>query len=114
MHVSDENDDEGLERRLAGIDVDSASADELLERLTKEERNTLFKLPRDPASELTRKLLASTDLDRELQTLWWDSLQVPVDDVDTAAIRCGHRTVTSRGGTLMAQTTESGVSSTTV
>ncbi|KAI6119256.1 hypothetical protein EV401DRAFT_1861758 [Pisolithus croceorrhizus] len=90
--VGDEDDDdEGLEKRLAGLDIDSASADELLERLTEEERNTFFKLLRDPASEPAQKLLASTDLDRELQAPWWDSPQLPSDGSDAAATTYGLR-----------------------
>lgn len=96
LHVSDDEDDGGdgdvgLEKRLAGLDIDSASADELLERLSKEERNTFFKLLRDPASEPAQKLLASTDLDKELQPPWWDAPQVPSDDLNATATRYGHR-----------------------
>ncbi|KAI6035863.1 hypothetical protein EDC04DRAFT_3032527, partial [Pisolithus marmoratus] len=91
-HVSDDDDDdESLEKRLAGLEIDSASADELLERLTNKERDTFFKLLRDPASALAQKLLSSTDLDKELQAPWWDSPQVPIDDLDTTTTRYGHR-----------------------
>ncbi|KIK27281.1 hypothetical protein PISMIDRAFT_93303, partial [Pisolithus microcarpus 441] len=90
-HDEDDDGDEGLEKRLAGLDIDSASADELLERLSKEERDTFFKLLRDPASEPAQKLLASTDLDRELQAPWWDSPQVPSDDLNATVTRYGHR-----------------------
>ncbi|KAI6155916.1 hypothetical protein BKA82DRAFT_998900 [Pisolithus tinctorius] len=91
-HCSDDEDDaESLEKRLAGLKIESASADELLDRLTKEERDTFFKLLRDPASERAKNLLASVELDRELQAPWWDSPQLPNDDLDTAATRYGHQ-----------------------
>lgn len=91
-HGSDDEDDaESLEKRLAGLKIESASADELLDRLTKEERDTFFKLLRDPASELAQNLLSSVELDRELQAPWWDSPQLPNDDLDTAATRYGHQ-----------------------
>ncbi|KAI6009180.1 hypothetical protein EDC04DRAFT_2906675 [Pisolithus marmoratus] len=58
------------EKRLAGLDIDSASADEPLECPIKDERDTFFKLLRGPASEPAEKLLASMDLNRELQAPW--------------------------------------------
>ncbi|KAI6039126.1 hypothetical protein EDC04DRAFT_2603380 [Pisolithus marmoratus] len=49
---------------------DSASVDEPLECPIKDKCDMFFKLLRGPASEPAKKLLASMDLDRELQALW--------------------------------------------
>ncbi|KAI6040095.1 hypothetical protein EDC04DRAFT_2894477 [Pisolithus marmoratus] len=49
---------------------DSPSVDEPLECPIKDECDMFFKLLRGPASEPAEKLLASMDLDRELQALW--------------------------------------------
>ncbi|KIJ59233.1 hypothetical protein HYDPIDRAFT_101098 [Hydnomerulius pinastri MD-312] len=90
---SDEEDEEGdgLARRLAGMDISSASADELLRLLTKEERDKFFMALKDPSSELAQQLLASTELDRTRQAPWWEVPSVDKDSSGPVEVRYGHK-----------------------
>ncbi|KAH7922320.1 hypothetical protein BV22DRAFT_1106691 [Leucogyrophana mollusca] len=67
----DENDD--LARRLANVDISSASSNDLLALLTKEERDKFFKALRDPSSELAQQLLASEELQKGKREPWWEA-----------------------------------------
>ncbi|KAH8997186.1 hypothetical protein EDB86DRAFT_2916142 [Lactarius hatsudake] len=59
---SDDDEEDDLERRLAGIDLESASADNIWAALTPEERSRFTRAVQDPTSELTKTLLTSPDL----------------------------------------------------
>lgn len=50
----------------------SASSDELLRLLTKEERDKFFKAVKDPAGQLAQQLLASEELWSVRQEPWWE------------------------------------------
>jgi len=72
------SDDEGgsddLERRLAGIDLESASSDKIWAALTPEERARFTSAVRNPSSELAKTLLSSPDLADDTPTPWWVTL----------------------------------------
>ncbi|KAH9962331.1 hypothetical protein BJV74DRAFT_880037 [Russula compacta] len=70
----DEDEHDDLERRLAGIDLESASADKIWAALTPEERARFTRAVQDPASELAKTLLASPDLADDIPTPWWMAL----------------------------------------
>ncbi|KAH9046966.1 hypothetical protein EDB83DRAFT_2523233 [Lactarius deliciosus] len=74
-HAEESDDDEGddLERRLAGIDLESASADNIWAALTPEERSRFTRAVQDPTSELTKTLLTSPDLADDIPAPWWTS-----------------------------------------
>jgi len=64
-------DDDDLERRLAGIDLESASADKIWAALTPEERARFTRAVQDPTSELAKTLLTKLDLADDVPTPWW-------------------------------------------
>lgn len=66
--------DDDLERRLAGIDLESASSDKIWAALTPEERARFTSAVRNPASELAKTLLSSPDLADDMPTPWWVAL----------------------------------------
>ncbi|KAN0130040.1 hypothetical protein V8E53_012194 [Lactarius tabidus] len=76
-HPENSDDDEGpvddLERRLAGVDLESASADNIWAALTPEERSRFTRVIQDPTSELTKTLLTSPDLVDDIPAPWWTS-----------------------------------------
>ncbi|KAG2110380.1 uncharacterized protein F5147DRAFT_690391 [Suillus discolor] len=67
---SDSND---LVSRFAGVDISSASSDELLRLMTKEEIDKFFNALRDPTSQLAQKLLSSEELQSARQEPWWEA-----------------------------------------
>jgi len=69
---SDDRDD--LERRLAGIDLGSASADKLWAVLSPEERARFTRAVQEPGSELAKTLLTSPDLAEDIHAPWWVTL----------------------------------------
>lgn len=70
---SDSND---LVSRFAGVDIPSASYDELLRHMTKEEIDRFFNALRDPTSQLAQQLLSSEELQSVRREPWWeDSLE---------------------------------------
>lgn len=103
----EEDEGDALAARLEGLDIrialssplrsrlmplaDSASANELIQCLTVEERNKFFSALRDPASDVAQNLLASTELDQTLQEPWWDIPDIPSDDQGAPAVRYGHK-----------------------
>ncbi|THH10946.1 hypothetical protein EW146_g8212 [Bondarzewia mesenterica] len=60
-----EADEEDLQRRLAGMDLDTISHDQLWSILTPSERDRFVKTMQDPSSELAQQLLASQELAEE-------------------------------------------------
>ncbi|KZT07481.1 uncharacterized protein LAESUDRAFT_724932 [Laetiporus sulphureus 93-53] len=71
-----EEDEDGgtdLAERVGGLDLDSASYDELWAALTPEERGKFSKALSDPNSELAKQLLTSEELKQELIEPWWES-----------------------------------------
>lgn len=67
---SDSND---LVSRFAGVDISSASSDELLRLMTKEEIDRFFNALRDPTSQLAQRLLSSEELQSVKQEPWWEA-----------------------------------------
>ncbi|KAG1728095.1 hypothetical protein EDB19DRAFT_169255 [Suillus lakei] len=67
---SDAND---LVSRFAGVDISSASSDELLRLMTKEEIDKFFNALRDPTSQLAQQLLSSEELQSVRQEPWWEA-----------------------------------------
>ncbi|KAG1792620.1 uncharacterized protein HD556DRAFT_1444300 [Suillus plorans] len=67
---SDSND---LVSRFAGVDISSASSDELLRLMTKEEIDKFFNALRDPTSQLAQKLLSSEELQSVRREPWWEA-----------------------------------------
>lgn len=80
-----------LATRLEGLDIRSASANELFKRLTTEERDRFFSALRDPASDIAQSLLASTELDQSLQAPWWELPDVLSNDQRATTVRYGHK-----------------------
>ncbi|KAI9459657.1 hypothetical protein BJY52DRAFT_354098 [Lactarius psammicola] len=76
-HPEEGDDDEGpgddLERRLAGIDLESASADKIWAALNPEERSRFTRAVQDPTTELAKTLLTSPDLADDIPAPWWTS-----------------------------------------
>ncbi|ETW79035.1 hypothetical protein HETIRDRAFT_104350 [Heterobasidion irregulare TC 32-1] len=64
-------DGDDLERRLAGMDLDGASYEQLWAVLTPSERTKFLTAVRDPSSELAQQLLARQALAEEPLEPWW-------------------------------------------
>ncbi|KAI0256566.1 hypothetical protein BJV78DRAFT_289878 [Lactifluus subvellereus] len=79
--TDDDDDRDDLEQRLAGIDLESASADRIWAALTPEERARFTRAVQDPASELAQTLLTSPDLVDDIPAPWWlpSSITPPVN-----------------------------------
>ncbi|EIW79088.1 hypothetical protein CONPUDRAFT_145257 [Coniophora puteana RWD-64-598 SS2] len=71
----DDEDDEAddLAKRLDGIDLENATAADVLDALTPEQRERFAKLFKDPDSNLARQLLSSEALELERSRPWWES-----------------------------------------
>lgn len=67
---SDSND---LVARFADVDISSASSDELLRLMTKEEIDKFFNVLRHPTSQLAQQLLSSEELQSVRQEPWWEA-----------------------------------------
>lgn len=67
---SDAND---LVSRFADVDISSASSDELLRLMTKEEIDRFFNALRYPNSQLAQQLLSSEELQSVRQEPWWEA-----------------------------------------
>ncbi|OJA21550.1 hypothetical protein AZE42_03238 [Rhizopogon vesiculosus] len=72
QHEADSDADD-LVHRFAGVDISSATSDELLRLLTKEERDKFFKAVNDPTSQLAQHLLDSHELRSARQEPWWEA-----------------------------------------
>ncbi|KAG2056745.1 hypothetical protein BDR06DRAFT_952379 [Suillus hirtellus] len=68
-----DSDSSDLVSRFADVDISSASSDELLRLMTKEEIDKFFNALRDPTSQLARKLLSSEELQSVRQEPWWEA-----------------------------------------
>ncbi|KAI0275368.1 hypothetical protein BC834DRAFT_921395 [Gloeopeniophorella convolvens] len=64
-------DEDDLERRLAGMDLDSTSVDQIWAALSSEERERFTRALQDPESELAKTLLTSPDLADDIPAPWW-------------------------------------------
>ncbi|KAF9218628.1 hypothetical protein BS17DRAFT_741906 [Gyrodon lividus] len=84
-------DEDDLAQRLAGVDVSSASADDLLQVLTTQEREIFFVALQDPSSELAQRLLASIELHRTRQEPWWEAPSVSDNSSLPEHVRHGHK-----------------------
>ncbi|KAL4065990.1 hypothetical protein J3A83DRAFT_4262045 [Scleroderma citrinum] len=87
----DEDADVNLAVRLEGLDIHSASSDDLMKCLTTEERDRFFSALRNPASDIAQNLIASTELDQTLQAPWWEFSSVPGDEQRPIVVRYGHK-----------------------
>ncbi|KIK78404.1 hypothetical protein PAXRUDRAFT_164131 [Paxillus rubicundulus Ve08.2h10] len=87
----EDEDEDDLARRLAGMDVSAASADDLLAVLTTEERDKFFMAVEDPSSELAQRLLASAELHKTRQEPWWEAPSVSEDSSLLTRVRYGHK-----------------------
>ncbi|KAI0316007.1 hypothetical protein OF83DRAFT_1061091, partial [Amylostereum chailletii] len=78
-NIDDDDDNEGevLEKRLAGLDLDDASYDQLWATLTPAERSRFLNAVRDPSSELAQELLASPSIMEDVRTPWWEVSDAP-------------------------------------
>jgi len=68
-----DSDSSDLVSRFSGVDISSASSDELLRLMTKEEIDKFFNALRDPTSQLAQKLLSSEELQSVRQEPWWEA-----------------------------------------
>ncbi|KAG1907572.1 uncharacterized protein F5891DRAFT_996136 [Suillus fuscotomentosus] len=68
-----DSDSSDLVSRFADVDISSASSDELLRLMTKEEIDKFFNALRDPTSQLAQKLLSSEELQSVRQEPWWEA-----------------------------------------
>ncbi|KAG1723832.1 uncharacterized protein EDB91DRAFT_1240029 [Suillus paluster] len=82
---SDAND---LICRFAGVDISSASSDELLRLLTKEEVDKFFNALRDPTSQLAQQLLSSEELQSVRLEPWWEA---PLEGSPSGGMRYGSK-----------------------
>ncbi|KAG1842170.1 hypothetical protein DFJ58DRAFT_806926 [Suillus subalutaceus] len=75
LRDQDESDSDSNElvSRFAGVDISSASSDELLRLMTKEETDRFFNALRDPTSQLAQRLLSSEELESVRQEPWWEA-----------------------------------------
>ncbi|KAF9246575.1 hypothetical protein BU15DRAFT_85322 [Melanogaster broomeanus] len=91
---SDEDEDEDeddLAQRLGGVDISSASANDMFGMLTKQERDKFFMALRDPSSELAQRLLASAELHKIQQEPWWEAPSVSDESSLPLHVRYGHK-----------------------
>ncbi|KAF8637587.1 hypothetical protein AX17_002656 [Amanita inopinata Kibby_2008] len=65
-----------LAKRLQDIDLDTAQADALWSLLNEKERSKFLKALEDPNSELAQQLLASEELEKDLQNPWWQDIDL--------------------------------------
>ncbi|KAF9232594.1 hypothetical protein BU15DRAFT_54862, partial [Melanogaster broomeanus] len=96
LRGSDEDEDEDededdLAQRLGGVDISSASANDMLGMLTKQERDKFFMALRDPSSELAQRLLASAELHKIQQEPWWEAPSVSDESSLPLHVRYGHK-----------------------
>lgn len=82
---SDAND---LASRFADVDISSASSDELLRLMTKEEIDRFFNALRYPTSQLAQQLLSSEELQSVRQEPWWEA---SVEGSSSGSIRYGSK-----------------------
>ncbi|KAI0060636.1 hypothetical protein BV25DRAFT_1827494 [Artomyces pyxidatus] len=68
----DADDETDLERRLAGLNLDNATYDDLWAALTPAERAAFTKAVQDPSSALAQQLLTSPELADETVAPWWE------------------------------------------
>lgn len=66
----DENDD--LASKLESMDLENASYEEIWSALTPSQRETFLKALNDPSSELAQQLLASEELEKQIEEPWWE------------------------------------------
>ncbi|KAG2150289.1 uncharacterized protein EDB93DRAFT_1240313 [Suillus bovinus] len=82
---SDSND---FVSRFSGVDISSASSDELLRLMTKEETDKFFNALRDPTSQLAQQLLSSEELQSVKQEPWWEAA---LEGSPSGSMRCGSK-----------------------
>ncbi|KAF4611104.1 hypothetical protein D9613_006918 [Agrocybe pediades] len=78
----DDGDDNGfsdLAERFGSVDLDALPPDKLWSMLNAEERKKFMRTFEDPTSELAQQLLASEELEQEIQTPWWEGPSTPDD-----------------------------------
>ncbi|KAJ3520784.1 hypothetical protein NM688_g9114 [Phlebia brevispora] len=68
---SDSDNEDDLENRLASVDLNSASYDDIWTALTPPERDRFLKALNDPSGELAQQLLASEELESQIVEPWW-------------------------------------------
>ncbi|KAJ8518270.1 hypothetical protein ONZ45_g4628 [Pleurotus djamor] len=70
----DQNDESSaLAKQLAGMDIDSVHEDDLWSMLSPAQQQKFIRALQDPSSELSRQLLSSERLEKDIQTPWWDA-----------------------------------------
>ncbi|KAI0046486.1 hypothetical protein FA95DRAFT_1606853 [Auriscalpium vulgare] len=68
----EEDDGEDLQRRMAGIDLESASYEAIWSVLTPAERDAFTKAIQNPSSELAQQLVNSAELEDATVLPWWE------------------------------------------
>lgn len=81
-----DSDSDDLVSRFAGVNISSASSDELLRLMTKEEIDRFFNALRDPTSQLAQQLLSSEELQSVRREPWWE---VSLEGSSSASTRYG-------------------------
>ncbi|EJD07314.1 uncharacterized protein FOMMEDRAFT_137674, partial [Fomitiporia mediterranea MF3/22] len=78
----DEEDEDGddLAERLGSIDIESASASDIWNALTPEERKDFMNKFRDPTSTSAQEFLRSAGLEADIILPWWLAPDVPLDE----------------------------------
>ncbi|KAF9480531.1 hypothetical protein BDN70DRAFT_905729 [Pholiota conissans] len=94
----EEDDSSDLAKRFESVNLDSASPDTLWAMLTPAERSKFMKAFDDPTSEFAQQLLASEQLDNEIEEPWWEAprtiVEAGVEDEagrQSIDLRTGHR-----------------------
>ncbi|KAF9816006.1 hypothetical protein IEO21_04256 [Rhodonia placenta] len=84
----DDDDDEGdgvdLAERLGGLDIESASYDQIWDALTPAEHEKFMKALGDPTSDMAQQLLASDELGNVRTEPWWEAPMDLETDVQVA------------------------------
>ncbi|KAJ3833693.1 hypothetical protein F5878DRAFT_518329, partial [Lentinula raphanica] len=78
----EEDDEDDIAKRLAGIDIASASPNLLWSLLSDSERAQFVKAIQDPSSALSQELLLSDELRREVTYRPWWEAGLRIDDTD--------------------------------
>ncbi|KAL5537178.1 hypothetical protein ACEPAF_1001 [Sanghuangporus sanghuang] len=80
LEGEEENGDDNLAERLGGIDLESASASDIWNALTSEERATFLRKIQDPTSSSTRELLRNAGNELKIVLPWWEAPEAPPPD----------------------------------
>ncbi|PCH44112.1 hypothetical protein WOLCODRAFT_164926 [Wolfiporia cocos MD-104 SS10] len=87
--ADEEDTGDELAYRLGGMDLDSASYDDIWAALTPAERDKFMRALQDPNSELAQQLLASEELEKERTEPWWEmpmGMDADAEDLTQAMI----------------------------